>query len=252
MSHPVVLLHAFPLNHRLWDAQRAALESAGYAVLAPDLPGFGSAPLPPAEPSIDAYATAVWNIVDRAGYDQVVLGGLSLGGYVALAMLRSAPERVTALILADTRATADSAEAALNRLAVAEQVESAGTTAALARAMMPNLLGESTHSHRPDVIDTVKEWIEQNGVEGVAWAQRAMAARADSVGLLASFTGPTLVLWGEEDTLTGYADQEVMIDAIDDLEFAAIPAAGHLSSIENPTAVTGVLLDFVAAVTEQE
>ena len=242
---PIVLVHAFPLDHRLWVAQSEALEAAGYSVLAPDLPGLGTAPLAIGEPSLTAYADAVLAAADGAGFDRFVLGGLSLGGYVAMAVLRVAPQRVAGLILADTRATADLPEAAENRRVVADQVEAAGDTRALARAMMPNLVGATTTNSRPEVVEVVRGWIEENSAAGVAWAQRAMAVRPDSLDDLAAFAGPALIVWGEEDTLTGRAEQDLMVDSLNDVELAVIPEAGHLSAIERPDAVTGVLLDFL-------
>ena len=246
-SLPVVALHAFPLNRHLWDAQADALRAAGHEVLTPDLPGFGGTPAPDVEPNLDVFAASVLAAMDAAGYDRVILGGLSMGGYTAMALLRLAPERVAALVLADTRCAADTPEGAAARLATASQVESIGDTRAFARAMIPTLVGPSTLADRPEVVDLVRGWIEANDPAGVAWALRAMAGRPDSAATLAAFAGPALIIWGEEDTLTNRADQEPMIDALADVEFAIIPGAGHLTAVESPEAVAGVLLDFVTA-----
>ena len=103
-------------------------------------------------------------------------------------------------------------------------------------------------AERADVVETVRGWIEANDPRGIAWAQRAMAARPDSVATLAAYDGPALIVWGEEDTLTVRADQDPMLDALDDVELAMIPNAGHLTAIEAPDAVTGVMLEFLASV----
>ena len=112
---------------------------------------------------------------------------------------------------------------------------------------MPNLVGATTTNSRPEVVEVVRGWIEENSAAGVAWAQRAMAVRPDSLDDLAAFAGPALIVWGEEDTLTGRAEQDLMVDSLNDVELAVIPEAGHLSAIERPDAVTGVLLDFLAS-----
>lgn len=246
-SLPVVALHAFPLNRHLWDAQADALRAAGHEVLTPDLPGFGGTPAPDVEPNLDVFAASVLAEMDAAGFDRVILGGLSLGGYAAMALLRMAPERVAALVLADTRSGADTPEAAAGRVATAAQIELASDLGAFAQGMIPALVGSTTLEGRPDVVDTVRGWIEAANPAGIAWALRAMAARPDSTDLLAGFDGPALIIWGEEDTLTNRAHQDSMIDALANVEFAVIPGAGHLTAIESPEAVTGVLLDFVAA-----
>jgi len=239
----IVLLHAFPLNHHLWDAQAQALRAAGHQVLAPDLPGFGSSPI--GEPSLEAYASAVLEQADAAGFDEFVLGGLSMGGYTAMAILRQTPERVQALILADTRASADSVEGAAGRLARADELDAGLDLEVFSRAIIPTLVGPTTLAERPEVIDTVRGWIEANPPATIANALRALAARPDSVTELEAFKRPALIVWGEEDTLTNRDDQEPMLDALDDVELAIIASAGHLSSVESPDAVSAVLLDFI-------
>ncbi len=239
----IVLLHAFPLNHHLWDAQARALRAAGHEVLAPDLPGFGSSPI--GEPSLEAYASAALEQTDAAGFEEFVLGGLSMGGYTSMAILRQAPERVQALILADTRASADSAEGAAGRLARADELDAGLDLEVFSRAIIATLVGPTTMAERPEVIDTVRGWIEENPPATIANALRALAARPDSVTELEAFKRPALIVWGEEDTLTNRDDQEPMLDALDDVELAIIASAGHLSSVESPDAVSAVLLDFI-------
>lgn len=247
---PVILLHAFPLNHHLWDAQADAVRATGRAVLTPDLPGFGSSPVPDVltEPSIDVFAGAVLAAADIAGFDRFVLGGLSMGGYTAMAVHRMDPHRISALVLADTRATADTPEGADGRRATAAALEGATDLTAFARATIPTLVGPTTLASRPGVVEAVRGWIESNDPAGVAWALRAMAARPDSVPTLESFDGPALIIWGEEDELTNRDAQTPMLDALADVELAVVPGAGHLSAIEAPEAVTGVLLDFLSSV----
>lgn len=244
----VVLLHAFPVTSALWTAQAEALRGAGHRAWTPDLPGFGAAPLRDEKPSLDRMADAILALCDQEGLGQVVVGGLSMGGYVSMALLRQAPERVAALVLADTKGTADTDEGRAGRLAMAQRMDSGGVTAALAEGMIPALLGETTRRERPEVVETVSGWIGSALPRSVAWAQRAMAARRDSLATLAAFDGPALVVWGEEDViLSPRTEQDLLVDALPDVELAVIPAAGHLSAVENPDAVSGVLLDFIDA-----
>lgn len=245
MSKPVfVLLHAFPVNSSMYDDVRPALNDV-CELVTPDFAGFGTATLPDAEPSLDVYAADVVAFLDDRGVEQAVVGGTSMGGYVAMAVARRNPERISALVLADTKATADTADARANRLGVADQVIAAGSTDALARAMLPNLLGATTHASRPDVVERVRGWIESADSRAVAWAQRAMAARPDSLDDLATFAGPSLVLWGEEDAISSRAEQAFMRSELVDGHYITLPGAGHLSAVEDPAAFVAALTPFL-------
>lgn len=248
----VVLLHAFPMDSALWAGQRRALAAAGYRVVAVDLPGFGGSAAPIEPPSLDVMADEVADLMDQLGLAEAVVGGLSMGGYVVMALLRRHPGRLRGLVLADTKASADPPEAAANRLRVAADVESAGSTAALAEAMIPNLLGTTTRASRPAVVDTVRRWIGAQPAAGVAWAQRAMAARPDSSADLAGFGRPVLVIVGEQDTISPLADAQAMAAAArsggSPVTVAEIAGAGHLSAIEDPDAVSRALLAWLPSV----
>ena len=245
----VLLLHAFPMDSALWAAQRRALAAEGWRVVTPDLPGFGGTAASTAEPSLDVMADEVAALLDHLAIDEAVVGGLSMGGYVAMAMLRRHPDRVRALVLADTKAAADTNEAAAGRLEVATSVLEAGTAAGLADGMLPGLLGDTTRASRPDVVATVRRWIAAQSPAGVAWAQRAMAARPDSSVDLARFGGPVLVVYGEQDTISRPAAAQAMAEAArsggSPTTVVEIPEAGHLTAIENPDAVTHALLGWL-------
>lgn len=247
----IVLLHAFPMDNSLWAAQRAALAGTGHRVITPDLPGFGGSALAATLPSLDAMADSVVALLDHLGIEQAVVGGLSMGGYVTMALLRRHPDRLSAIVLADTKASADAPEAAANRESVAAAVESAGTAAGIADAMLPNLLGVTTRDSRPEVVATVRRWIGAQPASGVAWAQRAMAARPDSLVDIASFGRPVLVLYGAQDTISPAADAAAMAEAARSGGSATtvveIPAVGHLSAVEDPEAVTHALLGWLAS-----
>jgi pimeloyl-ACP methyl ester carboxylesterase len=249
MAPAVVLLHAFPLDKRMWDDVVGPIAESGWDVVVPDLLGFGESRLDEDDlddtPSLAAQARGVLSILDQIGLSNVVVCGLSLGGYVAMEIVRQDPSRIAGIALVDTKATADGDEARANRLRVAAQVEESGSTEALARAMLPNLLGETTHQHRPEVVERVRRWIHEADPAGVAFAQRSMAARPDSLADLASLAVPALVLWGSEDTLSPRAEQDLMVEAMRDARFVEIPGCGHLAAVEAPEATAAALIAFL-------
>lgn len=247
-----MLLHAFPLDKRLWDGVVDAVADSGWDVVVPDLRGFGESSFgddgPDDEPSLTLMARDVLAMLDRIGEHAVVVAGVSMGGYVAMAMLREDPSRVAGLVLVDTKATADSDEAWGNRLRVAERVLEAGSTEALARTMLPSLLGPRTLEERPEVAEQVRGWIEEADPAAVAWAQRAMAERPDSRDDLAAFVGPSLVIFGEDDALSPRAEQDLMVAALRDVRVVPLPDVGHLAPIEAPAAVADALVSFLVDV----
>lgn len=249
MAPTVVLLHAFPLDKRMWDDVVGPVADAGWDVVVPDLLGFGESRLDEDDldeaPTLATQARGVLSILDQIGLSHVVVCGLSLGGYVAMELVRQDPARIAGIALVDTKATADTEEARANRLRVADQVLDSGSTDALARAMLPTLLGETTRSTRPDIVERVTSWIREADPVGVAVAQRAMAARPDSLADLASLKVPGLVLWGAEDALAPRAEQDAMVEAMRDARFVEIPGCGHLAAVEAPEATASALVAFL-------
>lgn len=243
MSTPVVLLHAFPLDHRMWDDVVAALPS-DRPVLAPDLPVPAGEPLP--APALEEAADRVAALVRDAG-GRAVLVGLSMGGYVALALLERHPELVAGLALVDTKATADTPDAAANRARVAAGVEDAGSVEPVL-GLADALVGESTRAARPQTRDRVRGWIAEQDPARVAWAQRAMAARPDRTEVLRAFDGPVAVVVGDEDTITGADDAEHMAKAAPQAQLVVVPRAGHLSAVEDAAAVTTALVELLQRV----
>ena len=237
----VVLLHAFPVNRHLWDAQVEYLTKAGFKVTAPDLAGFGESRLPQ-EPTLAQMAEQAIAHVSRPA----VFAGLSMGGYLLMEILRQAPHLVDGALFMDTKATADPPAARALRLQVADEVLAAGHTRALADALIPNLLGATTRAERPEVVATVRAWIEAAPPVAVASAQRAMADRPDSLETLRTYEGPAVVVWGSEDTISPEADQRAMLAAMPQAVAREIPGAGHLSAVEDPLAVNDVLLEVLS------
>ena len=240
----LVLLHAFPLDHRMWDDVVQALPD-DLTVLAPDLPGLGRSGLAGFdEPSLEAAADAVAASVRDAGATSAVVAGLSLGGYVALALAERHPELVAGLALVDTKSTADDDAARANRLRLADEVEAAGTVDAV-RAMSVSLLGETSRTARADLIARLEGWIVEQPPSGVAWSQRAMAARVDRTEVLRTFAGPATVVVGAQDQLTPVSAAEHMVAALSDPVFVTVAGAGHMSAVERPLAVAHALADLI-------
>ncbi len=243
---PLVLLHAFPLDASMWDGVLPGLRGAGL-VLTVDLPGFGGSPVPDGEPSIDVVADAVVGVLDAGGHDRAVLVGCSMGGYVALALARRHPERVAGLALVDTTAEADGEEARTNRERIAGAVTGdAGTRALL--PMVDSLLGPVTRADRPDLVEAVRGTMLRARQPAVAWAQRAMAARADSTDLLPGIVVPAAVVVGEDDAVTGPDLARAMAAALPDAVLTVVPRAGHLSPVERPDVVAAALVTLALRV----
>jgi len=230
-SLPIVLLHAYPLSRAMWNPQRQGLCRWG-TVITPDLSGFGTAARS-AEPSIAGMASRVLEQLDAQGVrEPFVLGGLSMGGYVAFEVLRQAGDRVRGLGLFATRAIPDAPEQQRARLELAERMRREGI--AVAVKSLPKLLGRTTLASRPNVAANVTAMIEANDADGVADALIAMAHRRDSTPLLNSIRCPTVILWGDEDALIPQEESERMQQAIPDAELTVIAQAGHLVNLEQP------------------
>lgn len=243
---PLVLLHAFPLSSAMWLAQREAL-AARLRVITPDLRGFGGSALGDDDPSIDIMADDVAALLDAKGVDRAVVGGLSLGGYVTMAFCRRHPDRVLGVVLADTQATADPGPVRDDRLRTAERLESDGNVGVLLEEVLPKLVGPTTMRQRALVYGRVRGLVQATPPNAAAWAQRAMAGRPDALGALAEVHTPALVVQGAEDTVTTEDDARAMVDALPDAELTVVPAAGHLSAIEQPALFNEAVGGFAAA-----
>ncbi|ASU77826.1 alpha/beta hydrolase [Actinopolyspora erythraea] len=257
---PLVLLHAFPVDARMWDGVRTELD-AHFRVLAPDQRGMGQSPLHEAaapeltsgdspwpderEPSPDSAAEDVLALLDELRLPSAYVAGCSMGGYVAMALARRAPERIDGLILADTKAEADSTEQRDNRLRVADRAEREGTTGWLAGDTLPGILGRTTRHRRDNVVERARALVEQQPSAGVAWAQRAMAARPDSSGTLRAYEGPALVLVGDEDALSPPESARDMAALLPRGELVTLPEAGHLSPLETPETFANAVREWL-------
>ena len=244
-GRPLVLLHAFPLSSAMWLAQREEL-AARCRVITPDQRGFGGSPLGEDPPSLDSAADDVAQLLDRLELDRVVLGGLSMGGYVAMAFLRRHPDRVAALVLADTKASADADAGKANRERIAAAVASDATSTVLVDEVLPTLLGSTTVASRQLAVGRVRGLVQAAPGAAVAWAERAMAARPDSFATLQAFDRPAIVIVGAEDTLSPPSDAEAMAAALPQSRLVVVPEAGHLTAVETPEAFNAAVAGFLA------
>jgi pimeloyl-ACP methyl ester carboxylesterase len=241
----VVLLHGFPLNRTMWAGQIRTL-GASHRVIAPDLRGHGDSPAPDAVYTMEAMADDVVELLDGQGVaEPVVVGGLSMGGYVALAMALKHPDRLRALMLIDTRAAADSPEAAKGREESAQAVLKEGHPRAVVESMIPKLFGKSTLARHPDRIESMRAEMEKTSASGVAGALRGMAIRPDRRGDLAKITVPTLVVVGEEDAIAPPDEARAIAEALPDGRLDVVPGVGHLAPYEDPEAFDEVVLRFL-------
>ncbi|MDP9227156.1 MAG: alpha/beta hydrolase, partial [Actinomycetota bacterium] len=234
---PVLLVHAFPLNAGMWQPQ---IESLGrrFRLIAPDLKGFGGSEAPEAmaDYSVDGYADDLRGLLGALGLERIVLVGLSLGGYVALAFLRRHPEVVAALVLADSRAEADSTEGQEKRTAQQTQVREHGT-ARLIDSLAEALLAAPTRERSPEIVDHAKRLMD-NSPQGYISALEAMKNRPDSTTDLVKINVPTLMLVGENDAVTPPEASRKMHEHVRGSRLVVLPDAGHLSNLEAPEAFT--------------
>jgi pimeloyl-ACP methyl ester carboxylesterase len=241
----LVLLHAFPLNARMWEGQ-LAFAGHGWHVIAPHMRGTdgGIDDRPTASVTMDDYAADIVDLLDALHVEDAVLCGLSMGGYLALALMRHAPTYIRGLILADTKSQADTPEGLEARRGMLSLVETKGVKA-VAEAMIPKLLGATTQAQHAQVVERVRSLIMANSPESVAGSVRALMSRRDTTSLLASIRVPTLVIVGDEDVVTPPANADELRETIPGAEFARIPSAGHLSNLEAPDAFNAALTRFL-------
>ena len=240
---PVVLLHAFPLNRKMWAPQVEALAGTR-RIITPDYPGFGSSPRPCAQPDVRYYAEQVQELLNRLTLESVVLGGLSMGGYVAFACLTHFPERISALVLANTRPDPDSEDVKETRRETARRVAEEGVEV-LPKLQMERLLAPGTLENEEDVVETVRAMILESSPDGVVAALGAMRDRPDSTNLLSKINVPTLVLGGAEDALSTPEVMGEMAGKIPNSRHLTLEGAGHLSNLEAPKEFNAALKDFL-------
>jgi pimeloyl-ACP methyl ester carboxylesterase len=243
---PLLLVHGFPLDHTMWEGQIEEL-SKECRVLAPDLRGFGLSGVSADVVSMRQFADDLAGLLDRLdATGPVTLCGLSMGGYIAWDFWRRHRRRLGRLILCDTRAAADTPEAAQMRRETADRVATEGTSM-LAEGMLAKLFTPSTLEHRREIVASTRDVILNAPVAGVAAASRGMAQRADAWELLDEIDVPTLVICGRHDAISTVDEMRGIAGRIAGATFVEIPDAGHMSPLENPAAVNAAIRDFLSA-----
>ncbi len=243
LGSPVVLIHGYPFNRSLWNEQVAALSNS-YRVIVPDLRGFGETDASTGTATMSQMAQDVARLLDHLEIPRAAIGGLSMGGYVTLAFYRQFPSRVRALVLADTRAQADTEEGKQTRAQQAEKALAEGM-AGIADAMLPKLLTPETVSKRPEIVKRVRDMMLKTKPQGAAAALHGMAEREDLTALLANISVPALILVGAEDAITPVADSEKMNRAIAGSRLVVLENAGHVSNLEQTERFNQALLEFL-------
>lgn len=243
VGRPLVLIHGYPFNRSLWTEQIPALSNS-YRIIAPDLRGFGDSEASPEISTMMGLAADVAALMDHLRIPRATIGGLSMGGYVALAFYKQFASRVRALVLADTRAQADTDEGKQTRAQQAEKALSEGM-AGIADAMLPKLLTPETVSKRPEIVKFVRDMMLQAKPEGAAAALRGMAEREDQTELLPKISVPALIIVGSEDAITPVADSEKMHRAIPGSSLVVLDHAGHVSNVERAQQFNDALLHFL-------
>ncbi len=241
---PVLFVHGFPLDHRMWRHQLAELVT-DYRVIAPDLRGFGGSDVTDGTVTMDQFADDLDTILTQLGVEQpVVLCGLSMGGYIAWKFTRRHRARLKALIPCDTRAIADPPDAVENRKRVAATVLEHGAEP-IAGAMPSNLLSPMTLEQQPELLDELRQTIAGTAPQGIAAAALGMAERPDSTQLLSSVDLPALLIVGEDDRISTVEEMRGIADAMPQAELVVVPAAGHMAPLENPGLVNTAIREFL-------
>ncbi len=239
-----LLVHGFPLDHQMWNGQIDDL-AEDFHVVAPDLRGFGGSDVTAGCTLMEQFADDLAHLLDSLELDEpVIFCGLSMGGYIAWQFWKRHRDRLSHLILCDTRAVPDTPDAAETRRATAQRVLSEGT-AFLAETMLPKLFSERTRLQNRSIVADTQRIIESAQPAGIAAALHGMAQRVDATPWLAEIELPTLVLCGQQDAISSVAEMQGIADAIRNAELAVIPACGHMAPLEGPIHVNKAIRGFL-------
>jgi 3-oxoadipate enol-lactonase len=230
----------------MWTGQLDVL-SQQCRVIAPDLRGFGRSDVTPGTVTMEQFADDLAALLDVLSIrEPIVFCGLSMGGYIAWQFWKRHAKRLAALVACDTRAAADTPEAARGRLAIAEQVQSQGAQE-LVDSMLKKLFAEETLLTQPAFLTATQQVMLGSSPAGIAAALRGMAARPDMTSELARINLPTLVLCGEHDVISEPAEMRGIAKAIPNARFLEIPRSGHMTPLEQPMAVNAGLQELLGS-----
>jgi 3-oxoadipate enol-lactonase len=241
---PLLMIHGFPLNRAMWEPQIEELSGIA-RVLAPDLRGHGDTSTSGDVYSMDLLAEDLYQFLQATGVtERVVLCGLSMGGYVIFSFLRKYPDIVAGIILAATRAAADIEEGKTRRQEMADLALKEGPGAVIDK-MLPQMMSPLTYQKRPELVKRVKAIMGKTPAEGIYAAQIGMKMRPDSTGTLRQFSGPALILHGQDDQLIPVGEARGMQEAISGSSLVVIPKAGHLLNLEQPGIFNQAVVQFI-------
>jgi 3-oxoadipate enol-lactonase len=246
-GRPLLLVHGYPLNRALWRPQVENLTDAA-RVIAPDLRGHGESNVPDLPYTVDRLADDLAELLDELGLaEPVVVAGLSMGGYVALAFYRRHQARVAGLILAATRAGADSEAGKANRDKAMALAREKGVEA-IAESMLPKMLAPETYQSHTELVEHVRHIMAETPLNGVIGDLTAMRDRPDSTELLGGILEPVLVLHGQEDQLIPPSEAEAAFARLPNARLALVPRAGHLVNLEQPEAFNAEVRTFMKSI----
>lgn len=243
---PVILLHPFPVHHEFW-LPAAKFLAGRYRLIMPDLRGHGESGLGQGPATMQKHAADIARVMDAAAVDRAPLVGVSIGGYAIFEFWRKFRNRVTALVLCNTKAAADNSEARAGRLQAADDVLQRGTEPFF-DGMLQKLLAESTRRSRPDLVEGALRMMRKMAAEDVAGVQRGMAERPDSTATLKTINVPALIVTGDEDKMTGVPEAEVLKQGIAGSQMKVIAKAGHYSCWEQPEEAGRILRQFLDSI----
>lgn len=246
---PVIFIHGFPFSHRMWNFPGGQVEalSATNRVIALDLRGHGESEVGPGHYSIELFVDDLIGLMDHLNIPKAVLCGLSMGGYIALRATERNPERVSGLVLCDTRSEADSNEAKIKRANSIKFVKANGMKF-YAQDYVKIVFAPSSFEHRPEAVKSIQSIVERTSPTAIFGTLLALAGRTDTTPALPKITCPTLILVGEKDTVTPVAASQSMKEKIPGAEMAVIANAGHVSNMENPAEFNKHLTQFLSRI----
>lgn len=241
---PLVLIHGHPFDRSMWRPQVETFSRAGWRVIAPDLRGYGESTVVPGTTPLEAFARDIAHLLDRLDVDRVVLGGLSMGGQIVMEFHRLFPERLRALLLADTTPQAETLEGRTRRNDMAERLLREGI-GPYADEVLPKMVAPRNIKALPAVANHVQDMMRGTSPEGAAAALRGRADRPDYVDMLGHIAVPTLVVVGRDDEFTPVSDAKLMQDLIPDSSLAVIDGAAHMPNLERPREFDAALRTFL-------
>lgn len=244
---PLLLLHGFPLNHTMWESQVEFFSGQNWRVIAPDQRGYGQSSLNPDETTtMDLLAQDAAALLDYLNIEKAVVVGLSMGGYVSFALYRQFPQKVRALVLADTKAEPDPPAAREGRYQLREAVREKGSVAAR-DVMVPKYFAPAVYSANLALVAYWEKVVDGINPEAIMATLPGLAERPDSVPLLPQIKVPALVIHGEQDTMMPVEGARQMAQAIPGGQFVAVAGAGHMSNLENSEFFNQTVESFLQA-----